>query len=377
MSLKNVLVSLNFIWSLFLAVPVMAQNTTSISKEEFGKADGKTVELYTLTNRNGVEVKIITYGGIVVSLKVPDRDGKFADVVLGYDNLDGYLQDTSFFGAIIGRYGNRIARGRFKLNGVEYKLATNNGENHLHGGVKGFHKVVWNGTAAKTPNGAKLTLTYLSHDLEEGYPGALPVTVVYTLTNSNELKIDYSATTDKDTVVNLTHHSYFNLTGEARRDILKHHLIINAVRFTPVDSGLIPTGELRSVKGTPFDFTQPKAIGERIEMPDEQLKFGNGYDHNFVITGKQGIMREAATVSEQTTGRVMQVWTTEPGMHFYSGNFLSGKPGKGGEPYQFRSGFCLETQHFPDSPNQPRFPSTVLRKGHKYQTSTIYKFSTR
>jgi aldose 1-epimerase len=353
------------------------QRVASFSKEDFGQSDGKKVELYTLTNRNGVEAKITTYGGIVVSLKVPDKQGKLSDIVLGYDNLEGYLQDTSYFGALIGRYGNRIAKGRFKLNGTEYKLATNNGENHLHGGVKGFDKVVWNGRAAKTTNGVKLTLTYQSHDMEEGYPGNLFVTVAYTLTNANELRIDYSATTDKDTIVNLTHHSYFNLAGEGNGDILKHQLMINASRFTPVDPGLIPTGELRNVKGTPFDFFQPTPIGSRIDTEDEQLKIGRGYDHNFVINGPSGVLRKAASVSEETTGRVIEVWTTEPGMQFYTGNFLSGKPGKGGKPYQFRYGFCLETQHYPDSPNHPLFPTTGLKKGARYQSTTIYRFSSR
>ncbi|HEY8224892.1 MAG TPA: aldose epimerase family protein [Pyrinomonadaceae bacterium] len=353
------------------------QRVASFSKEDFGQSDGKKVELYTLTNRNGVEAKITTYGGIVVSLKVPDKQGKLSDIVLGYDNLEGYLQDTSYFGALIGRYGNRIAKGRFKLNGTEYKLATNNGENHLHGGVKGFDKVVWHGRAAKTTNGVKLTLTYQSHDMEEGYPGNLFVTVAYTLTNANELRIDYSATTDKDAIVNLTHHSYFNLAGEGNGDILKHQLMINASRFTPVDPGLIPTGELRNVKGTPFDFLQPTPIGSRIDTEDEQLKIGRGYDHNFVINGPSGVLRKAASVSEETTGRVIEVWTTEPGMQFYTGNFLSGKPGKGGKPYQFRYGFCLETQHYPDSPNHPLFPTTVLKKGARYQSTTIYRFSSR
>jgi len=366
-----------------LAHPVLssalnvAQGVASFSREDFGQVDGKKVERFTLTNRNGVEAKIITYGGIVVSLKVPDRQGKFADVVLGYDDLEGYLHDDAYLGALIGRYGNRIAKGRFKLNGTEYKLATNNGENHLHGGVKGFDKVVWNGAAAKTANGVKLTLNYASRDMEEGYPGNLLATVIYTLTNNNELKIDYSATTDKDTVINLTQHSYFNLTGEVQNDILKHQLTINATRFTPVDAGLIPTGELRVLKGTPFDFLQPALIGSRIDAEDEQLKLGRGYDHNFVIDGRRGTMRKAATVFEENSGRVMEVWTSEPGMQLYTGNFLTGKPGKSGKPLQFRSGFCLETQHYPDSPNHPEFPTTVLRKGARYRTTTVYKFSSR
>ncbi|HEX6731884.1 MAG TPA: aldose epimerase family protein [Pyrinomonadaceae bacterium] len=375
MNLKNVLSSVVII--AVLCVAGAAQKSATFSKEDFGTVDGKKVELYTLTNRNGVEAKIITYGGTVVSLKVPDRSGNLADVVLGYDNLDGYLQDTSYFGSIVGRFANRIAKGRFNLNGVEYKLATNNGENHLHGGIKGFDKVVWSGVPSNVANGASLKLTYASRDMEEGYPGNLFVTVVYSLTNSNELKIDYSATADKDTVVNLTHHSYFNLAGEGNGDILKQEMMINANRYTPVDSTLIPTGELRAVRGTPFDFLRPIAIGARINEDEEQLKLGRGYDHNFVINGRNGVMRRAARVFEQSSGRIMEVWTTEPGMQFYTGNFLDGKPGKGGKPYQIRYGFCLETQHFPDSPNHPKFPSTTLRKGARYQTSTIYKFTTR
>jgi aldose 1-epimerase len=340
--------------------------------------DGQSIAIYTLTNRSGAEARITTYGGIVVSLKVPDRKGKLEDIVLGFDSLDEYVKGNSaYFGALIGRYGNRIGKGSFSLNGVEYKLAVNNGENHLHGGIKGFDKVVWTATDPKVSSGASLILEYLSHDGEEGYPGALRVTVTYTLTDKNELKIDYLATTTKDTVVNLTHHSYFNLAGQGNGDILSHQVMINADRFTPVDSGLIPTGELKLVKGTPFDFSQPAAIGSRINDADEQLKFGKGYDHNFVLNGQMGTLRQAATVFEQTSGRVMEVWTTEPGIQFYTGNFLDGKPGKGGKPYEFRYGFCLETQHYPDSPNKPDFPTTVLRKGGKYQSTTIYKFSVR
>jgi aldose 1-epimerase len=375
MKLKNILSSVVLISVLFVTAP--AQKRATFSKADFGTVDNRKVELFTLTNRNGVEAKIMTYGGTLVSLKVPDRNGNFADIVLGYDNLDGYLQDTSYFGSTIGRYANRIAKGRFTLKGVEYKLATNNGENHLHGGVKGFDKVVWSGAPANVANGVNLKLTYASRDMEEGYPGHLSVTVVYTLTNSNELKIEYSATTDKDTIVNLTHHSYFNLAGEGNGDILKHEMMINANRFTPVDSTLIPTGELRSVGSTPFDFLRPVAIGARIDQEEEQLKLGRGYDHSFVINGRGGVMRRAARVSEQSSGRIMEVWTTEPGVQLYTGNFLDGKPGKGGKAYQFRYGFCLETQHFPDSPNQLKFPSTTLRKGMRYQTTTTYRFSTQ
>ena len=362
---------------LLTALGAAGREGDSVKKESFGKVEGRSVELYTLTNRKGGEAKITTYGATVVSLKVPDRNGKFDDVVLGFDDIDGYLTGTAYFGAIIGRYGNRIAKGRFTLNGVEYKLATNNGENHLHGGVKGFDKVIWNAKPFNLKNGAGLTLSYLSHDGEEGYPGNLSVNVTYTLTDNNELKISYAATTDKDTVVNLTHHSYFNLAGQGTGNILNHQLMINADRFTPTDAGSIPTGELRSVQCTPFDFREPTAIGARINQDDEQLKLGKGYDHNFVLNGRIGTLRQVASVFEQTTGRTMEVWTTEPGVQLYTGNFLDGAKGKSGKIYQFRYGLCLETQHFPDSPNRPSFPSTVLRKGHTFRSNTIYKFSTR
>lgn len=347
----------------------------TLAKQLFGKtADGTAVDLYTLSNEKGMEAKITNYGGIVVSLKTPDRNGKAGDVVLGYDSLDGYLKSSPYFGAIVGRYGNRIAKGQFTLDGTTYKLAKNNGENHLHGGIKGFDKVVWEAKEVPNGNSAGLQLTYLSKDGEEGYPGNLSVTVLYTLTNDNGLKIEYTATTDKKTVVNLTNHSYFNLAGSG--DILKHELMLNADKFTPVDKTLIPTGELKSVKGTPLDFTQPTAIGARIDQPDEQMKFGGGYDHNFVINGA-GSLALTASVYEPTSGRVMDVYTTEPGVQFYTGNFLGGMVGKNGQAYQKRTGFCLETQHFPDSPNKPSFPSTVLEPGKKYETTTIYKFSTK
>ncbi|HET6853024.1 MAG TPA: aldose epimerase family protein, partial [Pyrinomonadaceae bacterium] len=318
------------------------------------------------------------YGGIVVSLKSPDRNGKLDDVVLGFRDLEPYTKPGPYFGALIGRYGNRIAKGRFKLNGVEYKLATNNGENHLHGGIKGFDKVVWTGREMKTKAGPAVVLTYLSKDGEEGYPGNLRVRVVYTLTSKNELKIDYSATTDKDTVINLTHHSYFNLAGEGNGDILQHLVKINADRFVPIDAGSIPTGELSKVAGTPFDFLKPTAIGARIDDAHEQLKNGNGYDHTFVINGRPGTLRMAATAYEPSTGRTMEVWTTEPGMQFYTGNFLDGTlTGKSGKAYPRRSGFCFETQHYPDSPNQPSFPTTTLRRGVTYTSTTIYRFGTQ
>jgi aldose 1-epimerase len=358
---------------------ITAEAKPTIGKQAFGQTtDGTPVELHTLTNDKGVEARIMTYGGIVVSLKVPDRNGKSGDVVLGYDNLQGYLKDNPYFGALIGRYGNRIAKGQFTLDGKAYQLAQNNGENHLHGGVVGFDKVVWNAKEVSTQDGIALHLSYVSHDGEEGYPGNLPVTVVYTLTDNNELRIDYSATTDQKTIVNLTNHAYFNLAGAGQGDILEHQMMLNADRFTPVDQGLIPTGELRSVKGTPMDFTKPTPIGARIDQKDEQLIFGLGYDHNWVLNGGDGKLALAARVSEPTTGRVMEVYTTEPGMQFYSGNFLDGTiTGKAERVYYKRYGFCLEAQHFPDSPNKPNFPSVVLNPGQKYSQTTIYKFSAR
>ena len=369
-----------FVWLLLVLVLFVSGSgaqAQNVKKKSFGKTpEGQPVDIYTLTNSRGAEAKITNYGGILTSLRIPDRNGKFDDVVLGFDNVDAYLKGDPWFGALIGRYGNRIAKGRFTLNGVEYKLATNNGENHLHGGVKGFDKVIWNAKPLNAPNGAALELTYLSKDGEEGYPGNLSVKVIYTLTNANELQLDYSAMTDKDTVVNLTHHSYFNLAGQGNGDILNHRLYLNSSRFTPIDAGSIPTGEMRSVSGTPFDFTRMTPIGARINADDEQLKFGNGYDHNFVVNGKMEVLRLAARVYEPTTGRVMEVLTTEPGIQFYSGNFLDGTlTGKGGKVYQRRYALCLETQHFPDSPNKPNFPSTVLRKGARYHTTTIYRFS--
>jgi aldose 1-epimerase len=365
---------------LLLLVTVAVATAQTITKASFGKTTGgQTVDIYTLKNRRGMEARITNYGGIVVSLTAPDRNGKFADVVLGYNDLDSYMRPPfPYFGAIVGRYGNRIAKGRFTLNGVEYKLAVNNGENHLHGGLKGFDKVVWTGRERKTAAGPALVLSYLSKDGEEGYPGNLRTTVVYTLTNNNELKIDYSASSDKDTVTNLTHHSYFNLAGERNGDILDHRVMIRADRFIPTDAGSIPTGEIRNVAGTPFDFLKANTIGARINNDDEQLKFGNGYDQTWVINGRVGVLRQAAMVYESTTGRELEVWTTEPGVQFYTGNFLDAAIiGKSGKPYPRRSGFCLETQHYPDSPNRPNFPTTTLRKGATYRSTTIYRFSAR
>jgi aldose 1-epimerase len=348
-----------------------------VEKQPFGKtADGTPVVLYTLTNSKGVRVAITNYGGIVVSLFTPDRNGNPGDIVLGFERLEDYLKGHPYFGAIIGRYGNRIAKGRFTLDGVEYKLAQNNGENHLHGGLVGFDKKVWKARDFVDAEGQHLELRYTSPDGEEGYPGNLDVTVTYSLNEQNQLRIDYVATTDKPTVVNLTNHSYFNLAGEG--DILGHLLRLNADYFTPVDAGLIPTGELRPVKGTPFDFTEPTPIGARIEQDDEQLRYGRGYDHNFVLRGGGGSLAEAAEVYEPKTGRVLRVLTTEPGVQFYTGNFLDGTlRGKYGRVYHRRTGFCLETQHFPDSPNKPHFPTTVLRPGQTYRSTTIYEFSAR
>jgi aldose 1-epimerase len=366
-----------------LILPLIGETALakSIEKSAYGKTpDGTEVSLFTLTNAKGMQALITNFGGIVVSLKVPDKQGKLADVVLGYDSLDGYLENPSYFGAIIGRYGNRIAHGRFELDGKTYTLAKNNGENSLHGGKTGFNKVVWTPRAFESKDGPSLELKYLSKDGEEGYPGDLHVTATYTLTNTNELKIDYAATTDKTTVVNLTNHSYFNLTGTPEKDILEHVLMINADRFTPVDSGLIPTGELKPVAGTPFDFRKPTAVGARIGSDDEQLKLGGGYDHNFVLNSapKRGGLTLAARVLEPRSGRVLEVWTTEPGIQFYTSNFLNGSiKGKGGIAYQKHAALCLETQHFPDSPNHPKFPTTTLKPGEKYHTVTVYKFSAK
>ncbi|HWD92593.1 MAG TPA: aldose epimerase family protein [Verrucomicrobiae bacterium] len=345
-----------------------------ITEKPFGTDDGVPVTLYTLHNRNGVSVSICNYGGLVTSLKVPDRNGKFGDVVLGYDNVAGYIKSSPYFGALVGRYGNRIAKGKFTLDGQEYTLATNNPPNALHGGWKGFDKVIWQATPVESESGPSLRLTYFSKDGEEGYPGNLAVTAVYTLTEDNAMKLEYTATTDKDTVINLTHHSYFNLAGKGT--ILNHVVMINADKFTPVDSTLIPTGELRPVEGTPFDFRTPTAIGARIGQNDEQLKFAGGYDDNWVINDYTGAVRLMARVTEPTTGRVLEVLSGEPGLQFYTGNFLDGTlKGKGGWVYQFRDAFCMEPQHFPDSPNHPDFPSVELKPGQVYHNTLIYRFS--
>ena len=346
---------------------------TGVKREPFGKMpDGKPVERFTLTNANGVELKAISYGGIITSLRVPDRNGTLDDIVLGFDSLDGYLQDHPFFGAIIGRYGNRIANAQFTLDGKTYKLAANNNGQSLHGGVKGFDKVLW--TVEPVGNNG-LAFTRTSPDGEEGYPGNLRTRVTYTLTDKNELIVDYHATTDKATPVNLTQHSYFNLAGQASGDILGHELMINADRYTPVNDKLIPTGELAPVEGTPFDFRTPTAIGARINNAHPQLKAGLGYDHNWVLNRKGSGLELAARVREPKTGRTLEITTNEPGIQFYAGNFLDGKlTGKGGAVYRHRTGFCLETQHYPDSPNQPKFPTTTLKPGQEYRTRTVFTF---
>ena len=364
---------------LFMGTAMMAAAKTQVTKSSGGKLpDGTAVELYTLKDEK-IEVQVINYGGFIVSLKVPDRSGKADDVVLGFDDAAGYYennrsQHASFFGCIVGRYANRIAHAAFALDGHSYALAKNNGDNSLHGGPGGFHNVMWE---AKEINDG-VELRYLSKDGEEGYPGNLSAIVRYTV-EGGDLKIEYSATTDKPTVVNLTNHSYFNLSGQGHGTILDEQLKLNASRFTPVDSGLIPTGELKPVTGTPFDFLKPHAVGERINADDEQLRLGKGYDHNFVIDGGGKKLTQAAEVYDPASGRVLQVLTTEPGVQLYTANHLDGASikGKQGIAYVKNGALCLETQHFPDSPNHPKFPSTVLRPGGSYHTVTIYRFSIR
>lgn len=341
--------------------------------------DFDSIKLYTLKNAADMTVKITNYGATVTSIVVPDRSGKMADVVLGYDEVEDYMNavDKPYFGAIVGRYGNRIAGGQFRIGEKTYTLATNNGPNHLHGGIIGFDKVVWQATPGTNAEQPELTLSYRAKDGEEGYPGNLRVTVVYSLTKENRLVVDYEAMTDQATPINLTQHSYFNLKGEGNGTILDHELMINADRFTPVDETLIPTGALQEVSGTPFDFRQAKPIGRDIEQEDQQLTYGGGYDHNFVLNNAptDGELRLAARVREPSSGRVLTIYTTEPGVQFYCGNFLDGRlKGKSGNPYVHRGGFCLETQHFPDSPNQPTFPSTILLPGKKYESTTEFRF---
>jgi aldose 1-epimerase len=362
--------------TLLLMAACAREREANIKRAPFGKLpDGTAVELFTLTNAHGVEVRAITYGGIIVSLRVPDRNGRLDDVVLGYDSLEGYLRSSPYFGAIVGRYGNRIAGARFVLDGTTYRLAANDGPNHLHGGIRGFDKVVWQAAPFQSDSGVGVTLSYTSPDGEEGYPGRLKASVRYLLTDRDELIVDYDATSDKATPVNLTQHSYFNLVGGGRRDILDHQLWINADGFTPVDSTLIPTGAIDSVAGTPFDFRTPTAIGARIGQDQPQLRFGSGYDHNFVLRREGSGLAHAARLVEPTSGRTLDIYTTEPGLQFYSGNFLDGTiTGKGGQVYGHRYGLCLETQHYPDSPNHPQFPSTILRPGDEYQSRTVFAF---
>lgn len=352
---------------------------SSIEKSSFGKTkDGVALDLYTLKNEAGMTVAITNYGGTIVTWTAPDKNGKYEDITLGCDSIGGYEKGVPFFGALIGRYGNRIAKGKFNLEGKTYTLATNNGANHLHGGLKGFDKVVWTATPVEGAESA-LKLTYTSKDMEEGYPGNLSVEVVYTLQKDNSVKIEYSATTDKTTVVNLTNHAYFNLSGDMNNTILDHEVALNCDKFLPVDKTLIPTGVLQPVAGTPFDFTKPFKIGARInDTLNEQIKFGGGYDHAWILTDATNALRLAATVLEPTSGRVMEVLTTEPAIQFYTGNFLDGTiKGKGGVIYKKRSGLCLETEHYPDSPNQLKFPTTTLKPKETYTTTTVYRFSVK
>ena len=354
----------------------------AVTQSSFGTMpDGTTIDLFTLTNARGVEVRVITYGAVIVSIKAPDRRGRFDDIVTGFDTLDGYLTRSRYFGAVVGRYGNRIANGRFTIDGKTYELATNNGKNHLHGGLRGFDKVVWKGSRFERDGNAGVALTYVSHDGEEGYPGTLTATVTYTLTPRNELIVDYGATTDKATPINLTNHSYFNLAGDGHGDILQHQLTIDADRYTPTDDTQIPTGQLAAVEGTPFDFRKATPIGARIDASDEQIRRGHGYDHNFVLNGWDSSakaaerVRHAARLVDPASGRTLDVATTEPGVQFYSGNNLDGSAvGKSGHVYARRTSLCLETQHFPDSPNHASFPPTILRPGEHFQSRTVFTF---
>jgi aldose 1-epimerase len=357
------------------SAPAAAAAQTSITRSSYGTMpDGSAVEQFVLKNANGIEVGIINYGGTVTFIKTPDRNGKFDDIALGYDNLDGYLKGTAFFGAVIGRYGNRIGGAQFKLDGNTYKLPVNDGPNTLHGGNKGFDKVLWQAEPFERANERGVILTRTSPDGEEGFPGNLQTRVTYTLTDNNELAIEYHATTDKPTVVNLTNHTYFNLSGAGSGDILKHEVTINADRYTPVVKGLIPTGELASVAGTPFDFRTKTAVGARIGNDNEQLKLAGGYDHNWVLNRSGDGLQLAARVEDPASGRYLETYTVEPGLQFYTGNFLDGSPGRDGKAYVHRGALCLETQHFPDSPNKPSFPSTTLQPGQEYNTKTVYKF---
>jgi len=366
------------ITTIFFQCTINNNKLERIKSEPFGKApDGTPVELFTLKNLNGVTAQITNYGGIITALNVPDKDGNFEDVVLGFYTLEEYIKKSPHFGCLVGRYGNRIAEGKFTLDGVEYQMAVNNGPNHLHGGVVGFDKKVWTPEMLTEENGSALKLTYLSPDGEENYPGNLNVEAVYRLNDDNELILTFIATTDKKTVLNLTHHSYFNLKGHGNGDILDHEIQFNSAEFVAIDSTSIPLGPLMNVSNTPFNFLQPKPMGQDIEAEDEQIRNGGGYDHSFVVDGYNEELKLACTVRERTSGRIMEVWTTEPAVQFYTGNFLDGSiKGKDGKVYNKRYGFCLEAQHYPDSPNHPEYPTTVLDPGEVYDQTTIYKFLT-
>ncbi|SDB34281.1 aldose 1-epimerase [Flavobacteriaceae bacterium MAR_2010_188] len=358
---------------------LMVERKQTIEKSSFGIGEDSTaIEQYTLKNENGVELNVITYGGRITSLKLPDKNGDLENVVLGFDNIKDYQKENPYFGALIGRYGNRIAKGKYTLDGQEYKLATNDGSNHLHGGVNGFDKVVWKAEPMEDGDNSSIKLTYMSQDNEEGYPGNLDVTVIYTLTNDNEIKVSYKAIADKATVVNLTQHAYFNLSGDFSKEILDHEVVVDADEYLPVDETLIPTGEIRKVKGTPFDFNSAKKIGEEINADNEQLKRGKGYDHCWVLNGEAGNERFVASAYDEYSGRSMEIFTDQPAIQFYTGNFLDGTlRSPNGGTYAHRTGFCLETQHYPDSPNQQAFPTTVLKPGETYETKTIFKFSVK
>jgi aldose 1-epimerase len=366
---------------LLLSLPLvaLAQQPTRVTQAPFGRLpDGTVIDGYTIRNPRGTTMHVMTYGATITALRTADRQGHFDDIVLGFDSVEGYLDDPPYFGAIVGRYANRIAKGRFTLNGHTYQLPINNGPNSLHGGTRGFDKVVWRATPFENDSSAGLVLTHVSPDGDNGYPGRVEVRVTYTLTDSDELIVDYGATTSKATPINLSQHSYFNLSGDGTRDILDHVLELEASHYTPVDSTLIPTGELAPVEGTPFDFRTPTPIGERIEQANQQLQFGRGYDHNFVLDRSGAPLSHAARVVEPTTGRMLDIYTDQPGVQFYSGNFLDGTiKGKGGKVYRHRYGFCLETQHYPDSPNHPNFPSTILRPGEKFVSRTVFRFGVR
>ena len=351
----------------------------TIEKKAFGRTlDGVDIDQYILKNRNGMEISAINYGGIITSWKAKDREGNYKDIVLGFNKLSEYETESPYFGAIIGRYGNRIAKGKFTLNGEKYTLAVNNGKNHLHGGLKGFDKVVWDSKEVVEDMTASLVLSYVSNDMEEGYPGNLEVQVIYTLNNNDELSVKYEAVSDKTTIINLTQHSYFNLSADFNKNILDHDILINADSFLPVDSILIPTGEIRNVGDTPFDFRRPKSVGEEINNANKQLMIGNGYDHCWVLNNQDQGLRFVASAYDSGTGRLLEVFSDQPGIQFYSGNFLDGTlKSKIGGIYDFRSGFCLETQHYPNSPNEKGFPSVNLNPGEKYMTETIFKFSSK